>query len=110
MNVNALMRHWESNSTGRLTRHSYPIKLPVEAAAKIEALTELFPGNSTERIITDLLTAALDEFETSLPYVRGRKVVRLDEMGDPVYEDAGPTPRYLSLSKTHLQRFKQQLD
>ena len=110
MNADALMRHWESNSTGRHAHRSYPINLSVEAAAKIEALTELFPGNSTERIIADLLTAALDEFETNLPYVRGRKIVRLDEMGDPIYEDAGPTPRFLSLSKTHLQRFKQQLD
>ena len=33
----------------------------------------------------------------------------LDEQGDPLYEDIGPTPRYLDLTRRHLHRFKAQL-
>jgi hypothetical protein len=51
-----------------------------------------------------LLGAALDELEASLPYVKGSKVVATDEMGDPLYEDIGLTPRFLTLSRRHLQR------
>jgi hypothetical protein len=57
-------------------------------------------------IITDLLSAALNELESSLPYQRGDHVVALDEEGDPLYEDVGPTPRYLMLTRKHLQRYK----
>jgi hypothetical protein len=34
----------------------------------------------------------------------------VDEMGDPLYEDVGPTPRYLRLTREHLRRFKSQLE
>jgi hypothetical protein len=30
-------------------------------------------------------------------------VVATDEEGDPLYEDVGPTPRFLALSRRHLQ-------
>jgi hypothetical protein len=35
--------------------------------------------------------------------VRGSKVVALDEQGDPLYEDIGPTPRFLALSRKYLR-------
>jgi len=41
--------------------------------------------------------------EASLPYVKGSTVVATDEEGDPLYEDVGPTPRFLALSRRHLQ-------
>ncbi|MNJ80821.1 hypothetical protein D3C77_793440 [compost metagenome] len=44
--------------------------------------------------------------ESSLPYVRGNQVIATDEQGDPVYEDVGPTPRFLALSRKHLQRMQ----
>jgi hypothetical protein len=37
-----------------------------------------------------------------LPYVKGSTVVATDEEGDPLYEDVGPTPRFLALSRRHL--------
>lgn len=110
MKVNELMNHWESTSTGTVTRDAYTIKLPVDAAARISALNELYPGHNIDQLITDLLSAALEELETSLPYVRGERVIGVDEMGDPLYEDVGPTPRYLQLTREHLRRFKRQLE
>ena len=32
-----------------------------------------------------------------MPYVPGKKVISTDEQGDPVYEDVGPTPRFMEL-------------
>ena len=33
-----------------------------------------------------------------------------DEQGDPLYEDIGPTPRFLALSRKYLQSLVQQQD
>jgi hypothetical protein len=30
----------------------------------------------------------------------------MDEEGDPLYEDIGPTPRYLSLTREILQKYQ----
>ena len=54
--------------------------------------------------------AALEELEASLPYVKGSKVVATDEQGDPLYEDIGPTPRFLALSRRYLQELCAQQD
>ncbi|MGE8454393.1 MAG: pilin assembly protein, partial [Pseudomonadales bacterium] len=50
----------------------------------------------------ELVAAALEELEASFPYVQGRQVIATDEEGDPLFEDIGPTPRFLSLSRRHL--------
>ena len=105
MKVPALLRLWESTANGQLTQQEYNVRLPVEDAAKLQALAEMYPRRSLPDIITDLLSAALDDVESSLPYVRGNNIVARDEEGDPLYEDVGPTPRYLSLTKKHLSDY-----
>jgi hypothetical protein len=37
-------------------------------------------------------------------------VVATDEQGDPLYEDIGPTPRFLALSRKYLQQLSAQGD
>ncbi|WP_341938348.1 type 1 pili tip component [Marinimicrobium sp. C2-29] len=110
MKVSELMSQWEKGARGQLTKHSYEVRLPLEDAAKLEALCELYPKKSADAFITDLLSAALNEIETGIPYEQGSKVVTRDEMGDPIYEDVGLTPRFLSLSQKHLQRLKDEQD
>lgn len=102
MKVKELLHLWEESANGQLTLEEYRVRLPVEDAAKLEALAEIYPRRAVNDIITDLLCAALSEVETSLPYVRGETVVARDELGDPLYEDIGPTPRYLSLTQKHM--------
>ncbi|GLS27263.1 type 1 pili tip component [Marinibactrum halimedae] len=109
MKLNELAQLWESTASGQMTESEYHLKLPVEDAAKLEALCELYPKRTKEQLLTDLLSAALEDVEKSLPYVPGKTVVATDEMGDPLYEDVGPTPKYLSLSKKHLQRLRSTL-
>lgn len=102
MKVQQLLRLWEDTANGELTSEHYVVRLPKEDAARLRALAELYPRRSIEELITDLLSASLEEVESSLPYVRGNKVVGVDELGDPLYEDIGPTPRYLTLTRKHL--------
>ncbi|MNG18048.1 hypothetical protein D3C84_1020770 [compost metagenome] len=63
----------------------------------------MYPKRHPEELLGELIGAALEELEKSFPYVKGSTVVATDEEGDPLYEDVGPTPRFLALSRRHLQ-------
>lgn len=104
MKISELVREWESSATGRMSSTRYNIPLDVESAARLAALAEMYPKRSTEELLGELVGAALEAIETSLPYQRGSKVIATDEQGDPIYEDIGPTPRFLALSRKHLER------
>ena len=108
MKIRELAQHWEENAKGRLTETKYAIHLDVEAAARLAAIAEMYPKRHSEELLGELIGAALEELEASLPYVQGSQVVAQDEQGDPLYEDIGPTPRFLALSRRHLQRLSEQ--
>jgi hypothetical protein len=110
MKIRELARHWEQNAKGRLTRSQYHIHLDLESAARLAALCEMYPKHGAEELLGELIGAALEELEASLPYVKGSKVVATDEQGDPLYEDIGPTPRFLALSRRYLQEMAAQQD
>ncbi|UFQ01339.1 pilin assembly protein [Pseudomonas fitomaticsae] len=102
MKIRELAQHWEETAKGCLTDTGYTIHLDVEAAARLAAIAEMYPKRHAEELLGELIGAALEEFEASLPYVKGSTVVATDEEGDPLYEDVGPTPRFLALSRRHL--------
>ncbi|HBX55608.1 pilin assembly protein [Pseudomonas sp. UBA2684] len=110
MKIRELVRHWEQNAKGRLTRNQYQIHLDLEAAARLAALSEMYPKRSPEVLLGELIGSALEELEASLPYVKGSQVVATDEQGDPLYEDIGPTPRFLALSRKYLHELMHQQD
>ncbi|MDQ2694456.1 MAG: type 1 pili tip component [Pseudomonadota bacterium] len=109
MDVKALLEQWEKAGHTRLTATEYPVRLPVHDAARIAALAQMY-NLDLETVITDLLAAALTEVEASFPYVQGSRVIAEDDHGDPIYEDIGPTPRYLDLVKEHAARLEQDID
>lgn len=106
MKIRELARQWEAGPKGRLTEQRYAIRLDLDSAARLSALVEMYPRRSVEELLGELLAAALEELEASLPYVKGSKVIATDEQGDPLYEDIGPTPRFLSLSRKHLHKLQ----
>ena len=59
-----------------------------------------------EDIITDLLHAAIEEIAASMPYEPGPKIISHDDHGDPVYEDAGLTPRFVALTRKYRKRLE----
>ena len=106
MKIKDLVRYWDKHARGRLTRDSHEVALSEQHLARLEKLAELYPMKSPQDLIRDLVSAALDELETSFPYVQGSKVVAFDEDGFEIYEDAGLTPRFVSLSQKHMQQIK----
>ena len=110
MKIRELAQHWEQNAKGRLTKTGYAIQLDVESAARLAAISEMYPKRLPEELLGELIGAALEELETSFPYVKGNHVVATDEEGDPLYEDIGPTPRFLALSRRYLHDLTEQAD
>ena len=108
MTVTELIDMWEKHDYGEITKETYSVKLNIEDAAKIHALREMYPRRNVEQIISDLLSAALTELETRLPYVEGKNIAAYDELGDPIFADAGPTPAFLDLTQKHMQKLKQE--
>jgi hypothetical protein len=100
----ALLDDWQKKTGPARTATEYAVRLPIDDAARIQALVDLFPGQTREGIITDLLGLALQELAASMPYVAGKKVISQDEQGDPVYEDIGMTPRFMELTRKHKKK------
>lgn len=101
----SLLDRWKKAAAPQKTAREYSIRLAVDDAARLHALAELFPGQSQEEILSDLLRASLDEIAAVMPYERGSKVISSDDHGDPVYEDVGMTPRFVELTR----KFKKEL-
>jgi hypothetical protein len=109
MSFKDLLESWRESAAQPRTATEYAVRLPLDAAARLAALAEMFPGRSPEQLITDLLGAALQEIETSMPYIAGRKVISSDEQGDPIYEDVGLTPRFVELTRKNRRQLETEL-
>lgn len=101
MKFKALLDHWKKQAKPPMAASEYAVRLPLDDAARLHALADLFPGRAIEAIVTDLVHAALDEVAASMPYEPGPKVISRDDQGDPVYEDVGLTPRFIDLSRQY---------
>ena len=61
MKVTDLPKHWEKSKEPVESSHDYNLKLPLEDAARIAALAELYPDRSEADILNDMIGAALDD-------------------------------------------------
>lgn len=106
MKFKPLLDRWKKAAAPAKTAREYAVRLPLDDAARLAALAELFPGQSIEEIVTDLLGAALDEIAVAMPYEKGPKVISRDDQGDPVYEDKGLTPRFVELTRKYKKNLE----
>lgn len=106
MRIKDLLSQWEATNKSPLATCEFNVQLPLEEAAQILALCEMYPDRTQQHILADLLSAVLIELEKNFPYVAGKKVGE-DEFGDPVYEDAGLTPRFLHLTRKYLKELEE---
>src|SRR5262249_58337317 len=109
LSLKGLRENWRASAAEPRTATQYLVRLPIDDAARLSALAEMFPGRTAEQLITDLLGIALAEVGTAMPYVPGQKVISTDEQGDPVYEDAGLTPRFVDLTRRNRRKLEADL-
>ncbi len=106
MKIYELIAEWEKHAAPKKSAREFTLKLPLYDAARILALSEMYPAKSEGQIITELLGAALDELEESFPYVKGETVIAEDEYKDPIYEDIGLTPLFLRKAQEHVEQLE----
>lgn len=102
MKMRKLLERWQTVSRSPEPRVRLELALNQHDVARIYALAEMYPGLHMEELLGDVLHAALDELQEAFPYVNGKEKVGEDELGNPLYADAGPTPVFLSLTQKHL--------
>lgn len=108
MQIKELLSNWEANYNRKINTKVLKLEVPVELAAKLKALEDLYDSLHMNDIVTELLVSSVNEIEKSLPYIEGNEVITHDEMGDPIYADVGPTPRFLELSRKYLKDIRLQ--
>jgi hypothetical protein len=101
-----LLESWREGAAAPRTAKAYAVHLPVDDAARLGALADMFPGRTPEQLITELLGTALKEVAAAMPYVPGQRVISTDEQGDPLFEDVGPTPRFMDLTRQHRRKLQ----
>lgn len=106
MRICNLLERWGAVRGAVTPSQSVSLYLPPRDVARLKALAALYPAHSAQDILADLVHAALDELEAAMPYVPGKRVLALDDQGDPIYEDLGPTPQYYLLSHDFLRRLQ----
>lgn len=95
--VSLLLEEFEQKATHKTTLTNVTIPISEDDLIRLEALASVFDMPQSE-MATALLHTVLQEVEASMPYRQGSKVIRIED-GDPVYEDVGPTPRYLAVKR-----------
>lgn len=110
MHIKELPKEWANTARIKKPVMNLSLQLPLEISANLMALKDIYPGRTLEQLLLDLLTAAIDELEETLPYKQGVKVISEDEFGDPMYQDVGLTPRFLELTQFYRDKFTNELE
>ena len=99
---------WASPDNSRLTSKQSSFRLPVHVAAKLAALSEIYPQKTRTQMVADLLSAALADLEQGLPSFPGKFFVE-DEEGQPLFEAVGPGERFRTLTNKHYIELEKEL-
>jgi hypothetical protein len=103
MDPKDLVKIWGAPDNTRLTPKQISIRLPIHVAAKISAISEMFPKKTKTEIIGDLLAAALTQFAEGL----SNEPSEFEELQgmDPTREWCGDRGAYERLAKKYLDEF-----
>lgn len=110
---------WAGPDNSRLTNKQFSFRFPVHIAAKLAALSNLYPQKTRTQIVADLLTSALDDLEKNLPEELGEFAQEeVDQfmaerigcnVGERVYHLGGARGRYRSSANMHYQDLEKEL-
>jgi serine phosphatase RsbU (regulator of sigma subunit) len=112
---------WSGPDNSRLTTKQFSFRFPVHIAAKIAALSDLYPQKNRTQIVADLLTAAIDDLEKNLPQALGypldeesqydeRRIAdHLGQEYEPLYTLGGARGKFRGLANEHYQELEKEL-
>ncbi|MBR9911909.1 MAG: hypothetical protein GYB33_16330 [Gammaproteobacteria bacterium] len=92
-----ILKAWTKNAADTEELETLEVAVKKSDIQKLQALAEVF-NQTPEAITSELLHSAVHEIVEAMPYVAGDKVIRVED-GLNIYEDVGPTPKYLQILK-----------
>jgi len=99
---------WSAPDNSRLTAKQWSFRLPVQVAAQINALCDLYPKKTKTDIVSDLLAAALADFVPKLPSQRGAVIGDHPDWGKE-YELHGPAVTLRAYANKHFKEIEREL-
>lgn len=103
-----LVKIWNAPDHSKLTPKQISLRLPIQVAAKISALCDLYPRKTKTEIIGDLLATALDQLYEGLPSRQG-ELLGMGEDGEPEYAEIGLRREFWQLTQKYLKEFEDDL-
>lgn len=100
---------WTAPDNSRITTKQFSFRLPVHVAAKLLALTDMYPQKSRTEIVGDLLATALDEVVRGMPYIQGSSIGYLNELDEHIYEDIGPATTFWKLADKYYRELEKEM-
>ncbi|BCR03140.1 hypothetical protein DESUT3_02090 [Desulfuromonas versatilis] len=109
MDPKDLLAIWTAPDHSKLTPRQISLRLPIQVAAKINALCDMYPRKTKTEIIGDLLATALDQLEQSLPSKEGRLMGHDPDTDEPVYEDLGARGVFFDRTQFYLKQYEDEI-
>ena len=104
MDPKDLVKIWTAPDHSKLTPKQISLRLPIQVAAKISALCEMYPRKTKTEIIGDLLATALDQLENGLECTGVGQPHFEPDSDEPFFERYyGPQIDFQNLTKKHLE-------
>jgi len=105
-----LVHRWHEEPKYPLTPKQISIRLPIDVAAKIAALCEIYPGRTKTEIIADLVASSVDQLVRALPSEKGELLEQESIPGRiKVFQDVGPKGRFLEGTARHLRQLEKEV-
>jgi hypothetical protein len=101
-----LVKVWSAPDNTRLTPKQISIRLPLHVAAKINAISEMFPAKTKTQLIGDLLAASLSEFAEGL----SKEPLEEEAGANPLYDECGTRGLYERLVRKHLEELEREVE
>ncbi len=102
-----LILRWHDDPKHPLTPKQLSIRLPIDVAAKVAALCEIYPTRTKTEIIADLVASSVDQLVRALPSEKGEFLESESIPGQiRVYQDVGPKGRFLEGTARHLRQLE----
>ena len=106
-----LVKIWTAPDHSKLTPKQISLRLPIQVAAKISALCDMYPRKTKTEIIGDLLATALDQLEENLDSTDVGKPHIHPDTDEEIYEDYyGPLKDFRVLTEKYLKELEAELE
>ena len=106
-----LTKIWAAPDHSKLTPKQISLRLPIQVAAKISALCDMYPRKTKTEIIGDLLATALDQVEGGLELIGKGTPFAVPGSHEEIFEDYyGSRVDFQNLTQKHLKELESELD